>query len=699
MANNAQMTDVTIPMIEEHVETGLSDLLGSYRSTYIPGGEQKDRLGDRFSLMPSRSLPEFDHEYAKAYEAQDQYNLSRQTYAMVCDNLLPYNLRAINELIGYSNPNMVQVLGAGTVNCSHLNESRQVIFFERPQGARLSELIKIGGRMHEHKVIDTVLQPACKALNAMADKNIPHGNIHPGSFYLSDTALLGEGISMPAGSQSHYLYKPIERLICDPLGYGDASDKTDVYALTILAFELMFGLEKIKAMPRDEFIRGALKMGTYHAFTNNRDFSDALQDLFRGVFNDNVADRWGLEEFTQWIGGKRFNVIAPSPPKEAVRPLVFAGESFFSRRLLANSLHRHWRDSLKEVQNLKLDRWCETSLHRPELAENIERALRSGSDRNATDWQLNEMLSKIISILDPVGPIRTLTMSIRPDAIGITLADMMRQRGAELSTLLGLIESNMTTFWLEQDDGHKSPDMSVVMWKLQRARQYMRNKSFGFGLERVLYEMNTSLPCQSPLLMQYHVTTAVDALKTLDALAASLAPDTAFTDRHLAAFIAAKIDMGKEMNLNDLHNVPALAMNQELVVLRILAKAQHKQSKLVLVGLSTWAAMRVEKMVDEVHNRIIRKRLKLQLKKIASSGNLAEVLGAIINRDMVTRDLDGFSEALAMHSLGQEKILRLENEDVIVFKARDMGGRIATNICYTIMLIVAYIKLAEIVGL
>ena len=45
MANNAQMTDVTIPMIEEHVETGLSDLLGSYRSTYIPGGEQKDRLG------------------------------------------------------------------------------------------------------------------------------------------------------------------------------------------------------------------------------------------------------------------------------------------------------------------------------------------------------------------------------------------------------------------------------------------------------------------------------------------------------------------------------------------------------------------------------------------------------------------------------------------------------------------------------
>ena len=237
------------------------------------------------------------------------------------------------------------------------------------------------------------------------------------------------------------------------------------------------------------------------------------------------------------------------------------------------------------------------------------------------------------------------------------------------------------------------------MWKLQRARQYMKNKAFGFGLERILYELNTSLPCQSPILMPYHVTTAADALKTLDALAPTLAPDTAFTDRHLAAFIAAKIDMGKEIKLNDLTNVPALATNQELIVLRILAKAQQKQNKLVLVGLSTWAAMRIEKMIDEIHNRIIRKRLKLQLKKLASSGSLVEVLGSIINRDMVTRDLDGFSEALALHSLGQEKILRLENEDVVSFKARDMGGRIATNICYTAMVITGYIKLADMLGL
>ena len=39
------------------------------------------------------------------------------------------------------------------------------------------------------------------------------------------------------------------------------------------------------------------------------------------------------------------------------------------------------------------------------------------------------------------------------------------------------------------------------------------------------------------------------------------------------------------------------------------------------------------------------------------------------------------------------------NESVIGYKARDMGGRIASNICYTVMVIVGYIKLSELLGL
>ncbi|MFZ8504577.1 hypothetical protein ACO1M4_14170, partial [Staphylococcus aureus] len=89
---------------------------------------------------PNRPLPQFDHAFAKGYEARDDFNHARHVYAMVCDNKLPYRHQALGELVGFINPHLVPLLGAGTVNCSHLGESRQVMFFELPSGVRLSEV-------------------------------------------------------------------------------------------------------------------------------------------------------------------------------------------------------------------------------------------------------------------------------------------------------------------------------------------------------------------------------------------------------------------------------------------------------------------------------------------------------------------------------------------------------------------------------
>ena len=321
------------------------------------------------------------------------------------------------DMAGLVNPYLVTALGYGTISCSHLNESRTAFFFERPRGQRLSELTKQGARLHEHKVVDFVLQPAMKALVAIREKKVSHGHIHPHNFFLSDTSQLGECLSAPCSTQSHYLYEPLERLMADPLGRGETSEKLDVYSLAILAYELMFGLDKIKAIPKETFIDRAINLGTYHVFANGREFSDMFQDFFRGILNENPMERWSLEQLQQWLGGKRFNMIAPSAPKEASRPIEFVTQQFFSRRMLANALHTHWRESLKEIKNLRIDRWCEMSLHRPELAEKLDRTLRYAG-HGSTDAQMNDMLTRVISILDPTGPLRSRELSLRPDGIG-----------------------------------------------------------------------------------------------------------------------------------------------------------------------------------------------------------------------------------------------------------------------------------------
>lgn len=684
-----------IPLIEEQIDTGLADLLDNYRANYVPGGDRKDELAKRFTFYPSRPIPEFDHGFAKAYQANDEFNSGRAIYAMVMDNGLPYRQQAINEMIGFNHANLPTLLGAGTVNCSHLGEARQVLFVEKPAGTRLSEAMKNQPVLHEHKVIDFVLLPVVKALVAMREKKVSHGNICPATIFIGEAPCLSESYSMPCGTLAHPISQPLELMMADALGRGEASEKADVYALGILAMEMLYGLERYKALPREEFTRLLLERGSYYTFATGRDFSDLFQDFFRGVFNDNPLERWSLDQLAQWLGGKRFNMIAPPPPKEAPRPFNFAGHNYVNPRLLAHALHRQWREAVKDIKTLKLDRWCETSLHRPEIAERVERALRIAGEAS-NEKHVIDMMSRIIAILDPIGPLRAMSVATRPDGLGMMLAEYMRQDSPmELNQLLCFLETDIINYWSDLSEYGRTQDHSQLLLKLQRVRQFLKNRSLGFGIERALYDLNPSLPCQSDLLRQYHITNIADALKTLDALAHNLAPDTSFLDRHLTAFIASKLDMGKDIKLHDLVTIPALSKNGELIALKLLAKAQQKQDRMPLVGLSTWAAMRIEKMIDEIHNRVVRRKLKLQLKKLAATGNINDVLAAIVNRDIAMQDYDGFAHAIALHQINHNKIERFKNPRLIDYYAKTMGGRIAATISYVILAITSYVVMSD----
>jgi hypothetical protein len=690
MAQEHRMTD-DIPLIEEQVETGLKAMLQGYKSPHNPVGEKKDELFNRFTILPDQRLEMFDHPFAKGYQAVDDNNLQRSVYAMVCERGLPYRDIAMQNMFGVNKHEITPLLGTGTVFCSFLNEARQVIFLERPNGIRLSDSLKLQPRLHEHRILDYVIQPILQGLLVLREKKTSHGNICAENLYISDSSVLGECYSAPPGTLTHYLYHPLERLMCGHLGFGEANEKTDIFALGMLTYELMYGLEKVKSVPKDDYIRMVMNFGTYQLLTNNRSQSEAFQDFFRGILNDNPIERWGIDQLVQWSSGKRFNMTAPVQPKESTRPITFLGETFFNRRLFGNALHRYWREARKDIKALKIDRWIESGIHKPELAVAVERLLRIGGEAS-NESQLNDMLTRVIGILDPTAPIRTMLLSVRPDSIGITLADTIRgETTPELSQLMDVIETDVSSYWAELSEANKYGDMAPILWRLQRAKTYLKRKNFGFGLERVLYELNPSLPCHSPLLYGYHITTAQDALKALDAIAQTVGPTTSFMDRHLAAFIACKIDMGKEIRMSDLVSVKHMEHHEELIVLKILAKAQQKYNLFPLVGLSAWVAMRVELMLDDVHNRILRKKLKLQLKKLSYTGKIAEAILPILSRDVAQNDMKGFTQAIALHQITYKRIERYENPDLIEYYAREMGGKLAAFISYMILFVSCYV--------
>ncbi len=700
MAQTARMEADDIPLIEEQVDTGLDELLRAYRPNFTPGGEKKDELAKRFRLFPNKPIPEMNHAYAKAFAAEDNFNTQRAVYAMVLETSIPYRHRALTELVGFNHPSMVSLLGAGTVNCSHLNESRMVMFFERPSGKSLAEILKATPRLHEHRITDFVLTPAAKALIALRDgEKISHGNICPASLFLGETPMLGECSSLPCGMLGSHFYQPMEMLLADPLGRGEANEKMDVYALGVTALEAIYGIDHLKNVSRENLIRMYLERGSFQTLTYARNFSDTYEDLFRGTLHDDPIERWDLNQLNQWLGGKRFNMIAPTSSKDAQHPIAFAGDDYLSVRVIANAFHRQWRTALKDIRGLKLDRWIAGKLRNQEMATSIDRLLRMTSE-NAPEAQANDMLTRIISVLDPIGPIRGQSFSLRPDGIGAVLADLMQhQSTAELAQLAALIEADTSAFWEElAEESNKSNEQTQLIGRLQHVRLFMKMEYCGFGIERVLYDLNPSLPCQSSLVRKYHVTDLPDLLKTLDALAVNFAADTAFTDSHIAAFVTSKINLNKEIRLHDLVTLPALSKNKELIVLTLLATAQKKHPS-QLVGLCAWAAMRIEKMLDQIHNREVRKDIKLNLKRLASTGSLDMVLRALVNRNLAIRDYEGFAHAIALHQINTNKIERFRNPRLTDYYARDMGGKFSVMIGYFVLMITSYITLTKVLGI
>lgn len=699
MASPARMDTIDEPtLIEEQVDTGLQPMLDNYRPLYPLEYPNKNELGQRFILVPNKPLARFSHAYAQAYEAQDLQNPERSIYAMVLDNKYPYRQQAIQDLQGSNYAHTVSLLGSGPVFCSNMGEVRMVLFLEQPRGTSLADAIASQGRLHEHRVVDYVLGPAVRALNFMRDRKVSHGNIQPSAFFLGDDPMLGEPFSAPCGALTHYLYEAPERANAEPLGRGEANEKSDVYAIGVLAYELIYGLDKLKEMGRDEFNKLSLNIGTYNVFATSRDFSDMFSDFFRGALADNPNERWGLEQLNQWLAGKRFNMIAPTSSKEASRAFTYMEENYSSRRLLAYMFQKYWRDTAKEIKTMRLERWAEMSLHNPEMADRIERALRIAGNAS-TEKHVNDMMTRIVAILDATGPLRSQSISARPDGIGPLLAQLIQDNApTELNQLLEFIENDTSNYWSDLDSFNKL-DQSQVLWRLGRVKPYLKNRGLGFGLERVLYELNPSMPCQSDLLRQYHITSTQDALKALDTLAKNLGPDTSFMDRHLIAFIATKIDMGKEVKLLDLSTIPVLANSPELVAMKIIAKAQQKYERLQLVGLATWGAMRIEKMLDEIHNRTMRRDLKKSLRKLAASGSLNDVLSAVVNREMALRDHEGFAKAIALHQINHMKIERFRNPKLIQNQASDMGGKLSAMLSGTACMITFIAVLINILGM
>ncbi|NBO17614.1 MAG: hypothetical protein EBV03_00005, partial [Proteobacteria bacterium] len=646
---------------------------------------------ERFAIDMTRPLPEFNSEYAQGYEATDTMDNNSPCLAKICEPKHVQRYRVIERMQTIEHRAVLPLKGAGSVELTAGNVERFVVVYQRPAGQKLSQWVAQKRLSHSpHFLLEHVLIPIITGLEHFSALDISHGSINPDNIYFDGhTAVMGPCVSGPCGYNQPYYFESLERMQAHPCGKGEGSTAQDYYALAVTLLYLLHGPEHFAYFTQETLLTRMLKEGAYHALMRDKEVPEIFYDFLRGTLTQSPDERWTEKQLKSWLGGKRYNVLPPPPPTEAVRPFEFKEISVNNRRELAHMFASDWMGMLSALQTSSLAHWVTVSLRNKELAEMIARLCKSALDMHGkNDMHVAEVLSNIVLLLDQLGPLRIRQMSMNVEGIETMTAEMYRMNAAtELQFLAKFVETNMINYWINlqtkrRPDFHLDERLNDLVHRLDRLRNCIRNSGHGFGLERMLYDLNTEMPCQSELFEGRYVRTLPQLLRALDRIAPTLEGDD-IIDRHISAFIASKLQIQNEIRLNELSSMPLLATNRIMIALYLLALVQERVEPMRLPGLTHWFAVRLLPMMDSIHSKTLRQKMKNMLINIAPLGLTQKMAELMINADYAAADSGGFEKALATYRKNAAEIIKLKQPERLEYETHRMGLNLATTLAYS----------------
>ena len=616
-------------------------------------------LPDIYEILIDKPLPKLSSNYAKAFEVVDKKQKG-YLYAVILPNTLPIRFSTLQKLKKIFHMNMSNIIDAGFTNAAEGKYGNFAIVCERPLGSQLTDFIKTVERetkedgtkdyfLSEEFITKKIVEPINDILKTLAEEELSHGNINPNNIFVDTTddnvrIKLLEPVSEPCGLSQFHQCETIHRAQAIPLGKGENTIKDDYFALGVLVFYCMFGDLPDAKGDLLEYINRRLTIGTYGTYLGNTEVTTRMVDILRGLLNDITEERWGYEQVHEWVKGKRFNLIRPTFRKESVRSYALDVKKHFTRRSLANHYFQMWDAASADIRSKKIMKWLELSVGKQNQADEIGAIITStGGEKSRSHRDDDELVAKILIILDPTAPIRYRNIASHIDGLGVVLANAWANRNqAELQELKEMFSLNLADFKVVKDI---YTDRSSERWLLQRLHTFINIEAYGFGIERCLYDLNPGLPCQSQLLGNQFVIELGHLIHYLNDNAARLAEFDP-VDRHVAAFIAGRLEISQPLEVK----VPGISLNrvlrEKMVRLTLLYYVQKRTNVSRLTGLTEWIANNLEDDFKDTINSIsLKDAFSKDLAKAGKSGSVSSILEVITQGNYFSKNRSGLAQA------------------------------------------------------
>ena len=253
-------------------------------------------------------------------------------------------------------------------------------------------------------------------------------------------------------------------------------------------------------------------------------------------------------------------------------------------------------------------------------------------------------IARVCMFLYPQGPVRYKGLSISLDSIGGLIADAFANDDRQTITILSEFLDTRFLNSLAETLGSKSPEFAQQAANMRKMSDIAKNNQLSQGMERVLYELNPSMPCLSKKFGNTWIISVEQAVKALDRLASTGSVANVLADRHIAAFMS-KHGVDLEREFNRLANAQGNAASFNTLTLNFFGMLQKRFKIGALPSLSEKLVDGLLPAIKGMRNKKNREKIKTLLDKLKKSGDLSKISTDINMGKILADDARAFAEA------------------------------------------------------
>lgn len=651
-------------------------------------GENDVVLAERYRILPGSPIAELGTPGAKAYVARNLKNPNELVFARICEPTVFPRVEAMVQLKNMREAFAIIPEDWGPIYWPVTGQRCFAIIFRRPEGGPVMPSLKAKtNKIDSEILLKSFLIPALTTLSIFERRKITHRAIRPDNVFASGTEggnfVFGDCVSVPPSWGQSTIFETIESTMTPPTGRGKGTIADDIYSLGATMLFMGLGQCPVAGMKEGELLAAKVENGSFATMLGGEVVPGGLREPIRGMLSDDPIDRWTIDDLTQWTSGTLRRNARPIRDYKTDRPVKVRDREYRNTRMLAHAHGLHWKEAAKQLKSKEFDTWLHRGLSDADLVEELEDliAASSGGEAEASDAKL---VTRVCALLDPEGPLKYKSLTVMPDGMGYALAAAVEDGNKEIIDLVTeLIQKGIASDWFEQKIDTGRGDLTLEAKTFKRLQQFVRHSGPGYGVERVLYELNPFLPCRSPALQSAYVYSLRDLLPALDRVVADQGSMPKLVDRHIAAFIASRISGSLDSQLAALEHTTGASVGAKIGMTGLLAKVQHEYQHQMTPKLATWLVEELHPAVSRYHGKSLRKRITEKMEEVAESGNLIELYHTLSNKNIVSKDEKGQVRAKREYAESQREIKRLESEE-FQFEAKRTGWRIAAGISLVI---------------